>query len=171
MEQGIFPDNLKVGRITPIYKKGSKQLFENYRPISTLPILGKIFEKIIYSRLYSFLASKNILYDNQFGFRKGHSTSHALNYSVNKLLEAVDAKKHVIGIFIDLSKAFDTIDHTKLMFKLENYGIRGRCFKLLESYMSNRSQYTNIFNENSEMSIINYGVPQGSVVGPLLFLI
>ena len=171
MEQGIFPENLKIGKITPIYKKGSKQEFENYRPISTLPIFGKIFEKILYSRLYSFFASKDILYDNQFGFRKGHSTSHALNFSVDQILEAVECKKHVIGVFIDLSKAFDTIDHEKLLIKLENYGIRGRCLRLLESYISNRFQYTNLFNEKSELRNVKYGVPQGSVLGPLLFLI
>ena len=144
-------------------------MFENYRPISTLPIFGKNFEKIIYSRLYSFLASKDILYDNQFGFRKGHSTSHALHFSVNKILEAVDNKKHVIGIFIDMSKAFDTINHEKLLIKLQNYGVRGRCHKLLQSYLSNRFQYTDIFNEKSELRDVKYGVPQGSVLGPLLF--
>ena len=87
MKKGIFPDILKIGKVTPVYKKGNKQIFENYRPISTLPLIGKIFEKIIYSRLYSLLASKGILYDNQFGFRKGHSTTHALNFSVEKFLK------------------------------------------------------------------------------------
>ena len=171
MREGIFPDILKIGKITPVYKKGDKQLFENYRPISTLPIIGKIFEKIIYSRLYNFLTSKNILYDNQFGFRKGHSTTHALNFSAESILEAIESKQHVIGIFIDLSKAFDTIDHRKLMKKLENYGIRGSCYKLLESYISNRTQYTSVLNENSDPLSVHYGVPQGSVLGPLLFLL
>ena len=86
ISQGIFPSILKIGRVTPVYKKGNPQLLGNYRPISTLPIMGKIFEKIIYSRLYNYFASKNILYDKQFGFRKNHSTSHAVNYSVNKIL-------------------------------------------------------------------------------------
>ena len=171
MKKGIFPDILKIGKVTPVYKKGDKQIFENYRPISTLPIIGKIFEKIIYSRLYSFLASKGILYGNPFGFRKGHSTTHALHFSVENILEALDSKKHVIGIFIDLSKAFDTIDHVKLMTKLENYGIRGSCYKLLESYISNRTQYTSVLDENSEPLEVRYGVHQGSVLGPLLFLI
>ena len=118
MESGTFPKILKVGKITPIFKKGDAQQFDNYRPISMLPIFGKIFEKLIYSRLYNFLISKNVIYDKQFGFRKNHSTSHAVNYSVNKILNELEKKNHVIGIFIDLSKAFDTIDHEKLLVKL-----------------------------------------------------
>ena len=171
IKEGIFPNILKIGKITPVYKKGDKQLFENYRPISTLPIIGKLFEKIIYSRLYNFLSDNGILYENQFGFRKGHSTAHALNLTVENILCALESKKHVIGIFIDLSKAFDTIDHRKLMVKLENYGIRGNCYKLLESYISDRSQYTTVLGENSEHLDVCYGVPQGSVLGPLLFLL
>ena len=172
MKEGIFPDILKIGRITPIYKnKGSKQNFNNWRPISILPIFGKIFEKIIYKRLYSFLTSQNVIYSKQFGFRKGHSTSHALNHSVNYLTEAVASRKHTIGIFIDLSKAFDTIDHTKLLTKLDVYGIRGTASALIESYISLRKQYTTFDNENSDHEIVVYGVPQGSVLGPLLFLL
>ena len=172
MREGIFPDILKIGRITPIYKnKGSKLNFNNWRPISILPIFGKIFEKIIYKRLYSFLTSQNLIYSKQFGFRKGHSTSHALNHSVNFLTEAVANKKHTIGIFIDLSKAFDTIDHNKLLTKLDIYGIRGTAGALIESYISTRKQYTTFDNEKSDHEVVVYGVPQGSVLGPLLFLL
>ena len=92
-------------------------MFDNYRPISVIPIFAKIFEKVIYSRLYNFLSSINAIYENQFGFRKNHSTSHAINYSINHILKEIEAKNHVIGIFIDLSKAFDTIDHRKLLSK------------------------------------------------------
>ena len=171
LREGIFPAILKVGNITPVYKKGNPQFQGNYRPISTLPLFGKIFEKIIYKRLYSYLITKNILYDKQFGFRKGHSTCHALNYSVNYVSEAVKNKMHVIGIFIDLSKAFDTIDHNKLLSKLENYGIRGNCYQLIKNYISPRTQHTTFLNEKSNPESVLFGVPQGSVLGPLLFLL
>ena len=171
LTMGIFPCLLKTGKVTPIYKKGNSQLLANYRPVSTLPILGKIFEKIIYSRLYDFLISKNVLYGKQFGFRKQHSTSHAVNYSINHILKSLQKRNHVIGLFVDLSKAFDTICHTKLMKKLDNYGIRGKCYEILESYLSNRNQYTQFNNVKSDVRFIRYGVPQGSVLGPLLFLI
>ena len=172
MQQGIFPDILKIGRITPVYKnKGSKQLFENFRPISILPIFGKIFEKLIYTRLYDFLTKNKLIYSKQFGFRKGHSCSHALNYSASQLTAALADKKHVIGIFIDLSKAFDTISHEKLLVKLSNSGIRGNAHDLLQSYLTNRTQYTQFLNESSDPLPIKYGVPQGSILGPLLFLI
>ena len=171
MSKGVFPDILKIGKITPVYKKDDKELFENYRPVSTLPIFGKIFEKVIYERLYSFLVSQQLMTPNQFGFRKGHSTSHALNFSVNHIQQALNEKKHVLGIFIDLSKAFDTIDHTILLHKIKHYGVRGNAYSLLESYLSNRTQYTNLLKTNSDELTVTYGVPQGSVLGPLLFLI
>ena len=172
MQQGIFPDILKVGRVTPVYKnKGSKQLFENYRPISILPIFGKIFEKLIFTRLYDFLTSNKLMYSKQFGFRKGHSCSHALNYSASQVTSALADKKHVIGIFIDLSKAFDTISHEKLLVKLSNFGIRGNAHNLVQSYLTNRTQYTQFLNEPSDPLPISFGVPQGSILGPLLFLI
>ena len=171
MNDGVFPDVLKVGKVTPVYKKDDPEAIENYRPISTLPVFGKIFEKIIYTRLYSFLQSQNILHKNQYGFRKSHSTSHAINYSVTHINNYIKQRHHVLGIFIDLSKAFDTIDHSKLLFKLDKYGIRGMAHQLLKSYLSNRLQYTNTLGENSKKLTITYGVPQGSVLGPLLFLI
>ena len=125
INDGIFPNELKVGKISPIYKKDKEELLENYRPVSTLPIFGKIFEKIIFSRLYSFLSS----------------TTHAIKYSVDYIESCLKDKKHVVGIFIDLSKAFDTISHDKLLHKLNNHGIRGNALQLIKSYLSNRSQY------------------------------
>ena len=171
MQQGFFPDELKTGRISPIYKKDDEQLLENYRPVSTLPVFGKILEKLIFNRLYSFLITKGIMHENQFGFRKGHSTNHALNYSVNHIETLLKDNKHVLAIFIDLSKAFDTISHDKLITKLNNYGIRGNALKLIESYLADRKQYVNVLGENSDTLPVRFGVPQGSVLGPLLFLL
>ena len=146
MNLGIFPESLKVGKITPIFKKGDAQLLENYRPVSTLPIFGKIFEKIIYERLYSFFVSQNIMNHQQFGFRKGHSTSHALNFSIELIERSLAKHMHVLAIFIDFSKAFDTIDHKVLLHKLLHYGIRGNAHNLLKDYLSKRTQYTKISN-------------------------
>ena len=172
MQRGTFPDELKIGKISPIYKKDDEQHIENYRPVSTLPIYGKIFEKTIYIRFYSYFVSQNILHDKQFGFRKGHSTSHALNYSINYIHNSTTKEnQHVLGLFIDLSKAFDTIDHKTLLTKLELYGVRGNAHSLIESYLSNRYQYVSVFNEKSSKLLVKYGVPQGSCLGPLLFLI
>ena len=171
METGKFPNILKIGKVTPVFKKGNPQSLDNYRPISMLPLFGKILEKVMYSRLYSFFTSMGSIYGKQFGFRKSHSTSHAINFSVNKILSEIEKKNHVIGVFIDLSKAFDTIDHSKLLLKLEHYGIRRICLDLLQSYLTDRTQYTDFQNTLSEKCCVEYGVPQGSVLGPLLFLI
>ena len=171
MQTGYFPDALKIGKVTPVFKKGDQEKFENYRPVSILPIFGKLFEKVIYSRIYDYLTSKGILYGNQFGFRKSHSCSHALNYSISEIKKCLSNNKHVIGIYIDLSKAFDTIDHVKLLDKLYMYGVRGTTHSLLKSYLSNRLQYTSVLGETSNSLPVTYGVPLGSVLGPLLFLI
>ena len=171
MKNGIFPGILKRGLITPIYKKEDPRYLDNYRPVSTLPIFGKIYEKLIYNRLYSFLLSNNVIFENQFGFRRHHSTSHAINFSINKILGEIEAKRHVIGIFIDLSKAFDTIEHSKLFEKLQYYGIRGRCLEILKSYLSKRTQRTKFQGAYSDDCLVEFGVPQGSVLGPLLFLL
>ena len=171
MKHGIFPDELKIGKVTPIYKKGNLEDIGNYRPVSTLPIFGKIFEKVIYTRLYKFAMSQNILHENQFGFRKTHSTCHAVNHSISIIEESIRQHRHMLGIFIDLSKAFDTIDHKILISKLDRYGIRGKANCLIQSYLMNRKQYTETLGEKSDKLMIQYGVPQGSVLGPLLFLL
>ena len=117
--------------MTPIFKKGDSRYLDNYRPVSTLPLFGKILEKLIYNRLYSFFTAKNTIYENQYGFRKKHLTSHAVNLSVKQIIDQIEKKRHVIGIFIDLSKAFDTISHEKLIYKMNFYGIRGVSLELI----------------------------------------
>ena len=171
MSKGLFPDVLKTGKITPVYKKGNPEEIENYRPISTLSVFGKIFEKLIYSRIYGFVSSQGVLSKTQFGFRKSHSTSHAVNYSVDLITKSLKLKNHVLGIFIDLSKAFDTIDHSTLLVKLEGCGVRGVANNLIKSYLTNRKQYTEVVGEKSDTLSIQFGVPQGSILGPLLFLL
>ena len=168
---GTFPQCLKTGKITSVYKKGSKDDISNYRPVSTLPLFGKIFEKIIYTRLYSFLTDNSVLTTAQFGFRKFHSTSYAINHSVNLINNFQNQGNHTVGIFIDLSKAFDTLDHATLLSKLEWYGIRGVAHELLRNYLTNRYQLINISGTYSDKEEVQFGVPQGSVLGPLLFLI
>ena len=168
---GTFPEILKLALIIPIFKKGSRLICNNYRPISLLSNISKLIEKIMYSRLYSYLNAYNFLYDLQFGFRAKHSTSHALVNITEKIREALDAGNFACGIFIDLQKAFDTVDHGILIEKLNYYGVRGTPNNWFYSYLHNRKQFVSINGFNSPPRSIKYGVPQGSVLGPLLFLI
>ena len=171
-ETGIYIDKLKISRVVPIFKeKGNNLLTENFRPISLLSNINKIFEKIMHNRLYDFLEDQGLLFKNQFGFRKKHSTTHALIDLTEDIRKAIDENKFVCGVFIDLQKAFDTVDHDILLKKLEHYGIRGIANKWFRSYLTNRKQYVSISGFNSDIANMDFGVPQGSVLGPLLFLI
>ena len=171
LKKGVFPDKLKVARVTPIYKSGDEGLANNYRPISVLSCFSKILERIMYNRLYSFLVENNILYDKQFGFQKEHSTEHAILQLANQILESFNQDNFTIGVFIDLSKAFDTVDHNILLNKLSFYGVRNNNLKWFKSYLSNRKQYVSTDQVTTDMVSITCGVPQGSILGPLLFLI
>ena len=171
-ETGIFPSTLKTVKVIPIFKnKGSNQDVNNYRPISLLSNVDKIIEKLVYSRLISFLDLHNILSNRQFGFRKKHSTKLALISLTEEIRRSLDSGKFSCGVFIDLQKAFDTVDHNILLCKLELYGVRGVANNWFQSYLSNRIQYVSYSNSTSSKRKILTGVPQGSVLGPLLFLI
>ena len=169
---GIYPDNLKIAKIVPVFKnKGSNLQCSNYRPISLLSNINKIYEKLMYTRLYNFLDIHNCIYNLQFGFREKHSTNHALFSITEKIREALDSNEFACGIFIDLQKAFDTVNHDILLQKLSHYGIRGVANSWFRSYLSNRTQFVSTNGFNSKTKNICVGVPQGSVLGPLLFLI
>ena len=170
-ESGSCPLKLKIAKVIPIHKKGSELLVDNYRPISLLSNINKVFEKLVYKRLYNFLSNQNSFFELQFGFRAKHSTSHALISLTEKIREALDNKKHVCGIFVDLKKAFDTVDHEILLRKLAHYGIRGISNEWFRSYLTDRKQFVSINGYDSNTIGTDIGVPQGSVLGPLLFLI
>jgi len=171
LQHGIMPEALKIAKVIPIHKKDDKETYGNYRPISLLSAFSKIYEKVVYKRLYGYLISKSIIYDSQYGFRKGHSTIHAVSEMIENVIEAFDRRESTLAVFLDLSKAFDTIDHTILLKKLEFYGIRGKALDWFTSYLDHRSQFVSVDGLNSDMSYIKCGVPQGSVLGPLLFSI
>ena len=162
---------MKLAKVTPVHKKGSQTDVDNYRPISLLSNINKVFEKIMYDRVYKFLSAQNSFFDKQFGFRDKHSTSHALISLTERIREALDNNKFACGIFIDLKKAFDTVDHGILLNKLSYYGIRGLSNEWFKSYLTERKQFVSINGFDSEILKTNIGVPQGSVLGPLLFLI
>ena len=146
----------------PIFKTGDKKDTINYRPISILIFFSNIFEKTMYTHLISFIDKEDILYKFQFGFRKSHSTNHAITYLVEKVNQALDSGKVLLGIFLGLKKPFDTVDHKFLVDKLFKYGIRGNIFNWFKSYLSNRKQYVNWRGSNSEIETVSCGVRQGS---------
>jgi len=171
IEDGAVPDDLKIAKIIPIYKSDDKKLVSNYRPISVLPVFSKILERLLYNRVLEFINKHNILSPQQYGFRKKVSTSMALLDLVDKISLSIENNENTIGIFLDLSKAFDTVNHNILLNKLFHYGIRGTAHDWFKNYLANRYQYVYLNDTQSNILPITCGVPQGSILGPLLFLI
>jgi len=171
LESGIFPTQLKLARVIPVHKAGSTSSLNNYRPISTLPILSKIFEKLMFKRLLYFIRQCNLLSHNQFGFREGNSTADALLEFLDSASNSLDCKNTLISVFLDFSKAFDTVDHEILLKKMDHLGVRGVVNNWFGSYLYGRKQYVSIGKSVSSPCLVKKGVPQGSVLGPILFLL
>ena len=159
MFSGIFPSKLKVAKVIPVYKKGKRNDFNNYRPISMLPVISKIVEELVYKRLYRYLDEHNLLSDKQLGFRQGRSTTAAVLTLTDYVLRAFDRYEYTIGVFLDFTKAFDTVNHQILLGKLEHLGIRGVAQRWFGSYLSERQKYVSFNGSSSMFGSMNYSVP------------
>lgn len=168
---GIFPDTMKIAKVIPLFKKENPELVDNYRPVSLLCAISKVFEKTAYNQLYNYFKINNLFYNSQYGFRDEHSTELASIELIDRIFTDIDKKKNPITVYMDLSKAFDTLDHKILLHKLKYYGINGAALSWFDSYLSNRLQYVEIDSSKSSYLSLSTGVPQGSILGPLLFLI
>ena len=168
---GIFPNSLKIAKIISIHKKEKKHLVENYRPISILPTVSKVFERVVFNQIYDFFSKNNLFYPSQYGFRKKHSTEYAALETIDIIIQEMDKGNLPAAIFLDLSKAFDSLDHDILLHKLNYYGIRNSELNWFQNYLKNRFHYTEIAQTTSTKHILSKGVPQGPILGPLLFII
>ena len=163
--------SVKIARICPIYKGGKSTQISNYRPISIFHVISRIFEKVVYKQLSNYLYKKQILCDEQFGFRKKRTTTNAIGELLTYVYRELDDNNYVFSLFVDFRKAFDCVNHDILLSKMKYYGIREVCYDWFKSYLRDRSQYVMLNNFSSSVNTINTGVPQGSILGPLLFLI
>ena len=171
LTKGIVPKEVKIGKVVPIYKNENCMLVNNFRPLSVLPLFYKILEWLMYSRILNFFNKHNWFYKYQFGFRERHGTDIALIVLIDKIMSALNEGDYVLGVFLDLSKAFDTVDHDIPLMKLYKYGIRGVAYDWIKSYLEERKQYVSFNKHDSSTMDIKCGVPQGSILGPLQFLI
>ena len=176
LSQGIFPSVFKTAEVVLLHKNGPKDQITNYRPISLLVTISKILEKIVYSRIYGFLMKSNQLYQSQYGFRSNHSCDHAVGELLSDIVKSLELNKPTICLYLDLSKAFDTLLHPVILKKLERYGVRGTCLEWMKSYLQDRKMLVKCRTAGgdivkSDSMTINYGTPQGSCLGPLLFLL
>jgi len=166
-----FPTAWKIASVIPLHKSGSLHDVKNHNPISILPSLSKVFEKLIHKHLYSYFETNNLLYNRNFGFRKYHSTTSNILEVTHKILVAKDSGCSSRIVLLDISKAFDKVIHSALLFKLRQLGVTGSVYNLLQSYLSGMSQFVRLGDFRSDHLHINCGVPQGSEFGPLLFLV
>ena len=171
LETSVFPSEEKIAKVTPIYKSGERSSMDNYRPISVLPVLSKVIERVVHQQVYDYLEKNELLSRRQFGFRNRSSTQHAVTLFSDSIRKNMDKSLMTGAVFIDLSKAFDTVDHARLLSKLSIYGIKDREMSWFSSYLFNRKQYVAIDGQSSEMLPISCGVPQGSILGPLMFIL
>ena len=171
MSQGLFPDSWKIARVAPIHKTGPTDDQSNYCPISVLPVVSRLYEKLVFDQMYSFLNDNKLLYSKQSGFRMLHSVLTCLLKFTNDWYLNIDKGKFTSVTFIDFKKAFDTVNHEILLKKLYLYGIREKEFRWFRSYLSNRKQCCTVNGQMSELVDVTCGVPQGSCLGPPLFLL
>ena len=171
LTSGIFPQDLKTAKVIPVFKKDDNSKFDNYRPISILNSFSKIYEKVVYQQLYHYLTRNKILINSQYGFCANLSTEDAVLEFVDTLINEIETNNFLIAIFLNLSKAFNTIDHQLPLYKLKYYGILDNELNWFNSYLSSREQYVQVYPNKSSKYIIKSGVPQGSILGPLLFLL